>query len=100
MQMECLTFRYSLFRIIEMVLTLSLFLNSFRNIPVYYCYIRMVILNRWGNVMAEIYDVNGGWDGRTNNGALAAEGVYFVKYKITGLTGEVVEGHTFFHLFH
>jgi gliding motility-associated-like protein len=62
--------------------------------------LEMVILNRWGNVMAEIYDVNGGWDGRTKNGALAAEGVYFVKYKITALTGEIVEGHTFFHLFH
>jgi len=62
--------------------------------------LEMIIMNRWGNVMAEIYDVNGGWDGRTNNGTLAAEGVYFVKYKITALTGEVVEGHTFFHLFH
>jgi gliding motility-associated-like protein len=62
--------------------------------------VEMIIVNRWGNVMAEIYDVNGGWDGRSQNGSLAAEGVYFVKYKITALNGEVVEGHTFFHLFH
>jgi gliding motility-associated-like protein len=62
--------------------------------------LEMIVMNRWGNVMAEIYDVNGGWDGRTKNGSLAAEGVYFVKYKITSLTGEVVEGHTFFHLYH
>lgn len=62
----------------------------------------MVITNRWGNVM---YDGFGfptqgstpAWDGMVN-AKLADEGVYFYRYEATGLTGQVVEGHGFFHL--
>ncbi len=61
--------------------------------------IELIIFNRWGNVMAEITDVNHpGWDGRTPSGSEASEGVYFHKYRIKGLNGEEVEGHGFLHL--
>jgi gliding motility-associated-like protein len=59
----------------------------------------LTILNRWGNVMAEITDVNSpGWDGKTQSGNDAVDGVYFYKYRIVGLNGEEVEGHGFLHL--
>jgi gliding motility-associated-like protein len=56
-----------------------------------------VILNRWGNVMAELNQLNQGWDG-TVNGNDAAEGVYFIKYLATDFSGVEVDGHTYFHL--
>lgn len=57
------------------------------------------IFNRWGNLMAEIRDVNTlGWDGRTPGGAEAPDGVYFHRYRIVGLDGQVAEGHGFLHL--
>jgi gliding motility-associated-like protein len=55
------------------------------------------ILNRWGNVVAELTDVNQGWDGKTD-GKDVSEGVYFVKYVATDFSGNEVTGHTFFHL--
>ncbi len=38
---------------------------------------RCLIFNRWGKKVFEWYNVNKGWDGKTNNGAIAAEGVYY-----------------------
>lgn len=58
----------------------------------------MTITNRWGNLMARITDVNGGWDGTTPSGDPAAEGVYFFVYTIKGLNGEEVSGHGFLQL--
>lgn len=45
----------------------------------------LVILNRWGNVIVEGKGMTGTqfWDGKTQNGSLCAEGVYF--YKISGI---------------
>jgi gliding motility-associated-like protein len=57
-----------------------------------------VIVNRWGNTMVVIDDLNYKWDGKTTGGAEASEGVYFLKYKVTGLDGTEVTGHTFFQL--
>jgi len=57
------------------------------------------IFNRWGNLMAEIRDVNTlGWDGTTPGGSEAPDGVYFHRYKIVGFDGQVAEGHGFLHL--
>lgn len=50
--------------------------------------IEVLIFNRWGNQMFEINDFTTKWDGKD-----ATEGVYFFKYKITGLDGQLREGH-------
>jgi gliding motility-associated-like protein len=61
--------------------------------------VELIIFNRWGNIMAEITDVNSpGWDGKTPSGEEAAEGVYFHKYHIVGQDGNEVEGHGFLQL--
>lgn len=57
-----------------------------------------MIVNRWGEVMAELNQLNQMWDGFTASGKEALEGVYFMKYRLTGLGGEEKEGHVFFHL--
>lgn len=56
-----------------------------------------IIINRWGNVMAELEGIDDGWDGKVN-GKDAEEGVYFVKYKATDFGGRQIEGHTYFTL--
>jgi gliding motility-associated-like protein len=60
--------------------------------------IEAVIVNRWGNTMVVIDDLNYQWDGKTSDGTDATAGVYFLKYKVVGLDGTEVSGHTFFHL--
>jgi gliding motility-associated-like protein len=60
--------------------------------------IEAVIVNRWGVKMVEITDLNYKWDGKTNSGSEASDGVYFVKYKVNGLNNQEKVGHTFFHL--
>ena len=60
--------------------------------------IELLILNRWGNVMTTIDDLNSGWDGRTPAGNDAKEGVYFYKYVATGLDGSEWTGHGFITL--
>lgn len=57
-----------------------------------------VIVNRWGELMFELNTPNQMWDGKTNNGSEALEGVYFIKYRLTGLNESEEIGHTFFHL--
>jgi gliding motility-associated-like protein len=57
-----------------------------------------IIVNRWGNTMVKIDDLNYQWDGKTLDGNEAEEGIYFLKYKVIGLDGKEVSGHTFFHL--
>jgi gliding motility-associated-like protein len=56
-----------------------------------------IIVNRWGNKMAELNAPNAMWDG-TVNGKDAAEGVYFLKYKVISVDGREFVGQTFFHL--
>lgn len=63
--------------------------------------IEMVILNRWGNEMYVGSGLNPApqWDGTTIGGLPAEDGVYFVKYKVTGIDGtQAVEGHNFVRL--
>jgi gliding motility-associated-like protein len=57
----------------------------------------MTIINRWGNHIITISELNKGWDGKID-GKVAEDGVYFVKYRAEGLDTSVEEGHTFFHL--
>lgn len=56
-----------------------------------------VIVNRWGNVMAELNAPNALWDGKVNDRD-AAEGVYFIRYKVIAVDGREFIGQTFFHL--
>lgn len=58
-----------------------------------------IIVDRWGIKMAELNAPNATWDGKSN-GINAVEGVYFLRYKITGIDGTEKIGHTFFHLVH
>lgn len=62
--------------------------------------LNLIIVNRWGNVMATITDPSGatGWNGLTDNGTPASEGVYFYSYQATGFQGEILEGHGFLTL--
>ena len=57
-----------------------------------------IIINRWGEEMISLTELNEKWNGKTKSGDSATDGVYFILYKITGNDGEVVEGQTFFHL--
>ena len=58
--------------------------------PVFTSY-DIIILNRWGNVVSEMYDQKGLylWDGRNKSGEMCSEGVYF--YKLTGTQYDFVE---------
>lgn len=62
--------------------------------------VELIITNRWGNVVFQNTAANPTWDGKMNTpgGIEAAEGVYFFKYKVTGIAGDILEGHGFFHL--
>lgn len=74
--------------------------DEFRLINNGYKEYEVLILNRWGNVIAQSYvvDDNYIWDGRLENGSLATEGVYY--YRIAGVLadGNPREEHGFFHL--
>ncbi len=60
--------------------------------------IELTILNRWGNTLYESTGINPAWNGKTQNGSEANEGVYFYKYKVNGYNGQFLEGHGFLHL--
>lgn len=51
------------------------------------------IFNRWGNLMHEITDPAGMWDGTTSDGKEASDGVYFFTYTAVGLNESVLSGH-------
>lgn len=55
--------------------------------------VNVQIFNRWGEFMHEINSQLDYWDGRVANGNEANDGVYFFKYEIIGLNGEVFKGH-------
>jgi gliding motility-associated-like protein len=61
--------------------------------------LEMTIVNRWGNTMTKINDINGYWDG-IMNGKLADEGVYFYKFTVTALDGTVQTGQGDIQLMH
>ena len=60
--------------------------------------IDLIIVNRWGNLMAKIEDLNGGWDGKTPDGSDASDGTYFYKFKAKAINGEEFSGHGFLTL--
>ena len=60
--------------------------------------IEIVILNRWGNVMAQITDLATGWNGKTTKGDDATDGTYFYKYTAQAINGENLSGHGFLML--
>jgi gliding motility-associated-like protein len=55
----------------------------------------MTIFNRWGQVMAQIDWLGGGWDGATMAGVPASEGVYYYLVNAVGFDGEKheINGH-------
>jgi gliding motility-associated-like protein len=50
------------------------------------------LFNRWGNVVKEITGLNESWNGMVDNKE-ASDGVYFFKYTVTGINGEILTGH-------
>lgn len=60
--------------------------------------IEAIIIDRWGNKMFEITDMNSKWDGKNATGEDAMKGVYFVKYKVIGFDNQQIQGQAFFHL--
>ncbi|MDX1650944.1 MAG: gliding motility-associated C-terminal domain-containing protein [Brumimicrobium sp.] len=58
----------------------------------------IVILNRWGNVMATFDDPQFKWNGTSSGGGEASDGVYFYKFNFTTIDDKEVEGHGFVHL--
>lgn len=57
----------------------------------------VIIVNRWGDFVAEINDLTSSWDG-TSKGKEMSEGVYFFKYAIGGKDGTTQEGQGFVEL--
>ena len=60
--------------------------------------VNLTILNRWGNLVYSGTGLNASWDGKTQEGLPAGEGVYFYMYSATGMQNESFEGHGFVHL--
>lgn len=66
--------------------------------------LKLVILNRWGNLMnsldqdVSLLDEFIGWDGTTQNGSEANEGTYFYKYLAIDVNGNQLDGHGFLQL--
>lgn len=60
--------------------------------------VELVIVNRWGNVVHEQKAAIPTWNGRLADGSEATEGVYFFRYKATGLDGSIIEGHGYTQL--
>jgi gliding motility-associated-like protein len=60
----------------------------------------VVILNRWGNEVGRTYVINDDylWDGKTQNGEMAKEGVYFYHVKGILRDGNPRQDHGFVHL--
>ncbi len=57
--------------------------------------VEMTIINRWGNLIYQETSLNPIWNGKNTEGLLVEDGVYFYKYKVTGLDGTLLEGHGF-----
>jgi len=53
------------------------------------------IFNRWGSLIYEFDDLNGGWNGKTTKGEDVSDGVYFYKVELGYFDGrsEVFQGH-------
>jgi len=60
--------------------------------------INVVIVNRWGNFVAELNDFTEKWDGTAKNGSEFSAGTYFFTYTVEGKDGGVVTGQSFVEL--
>lgn len=58
-----------------------------------YSTLEVVIINRWGNYIATINSVDGSWNGKTQDGKEATEGIYFYKYNASSALNESISGH-------
>ena len=50
--------------------------------------LKVTIYNRWGQQVYAINDVKGSWDGKSFNGELVPEGVYFFIMEAIGSLGD------------
>lgn len=57
-----------------------------------------MIYDRWGLKIKEWNTVDGSWDGRTKNGKMANDGVYFYIIKATATNGKTINEKGFFQL--
>lgn len=53
------------------------------------------IVNRWGDLIYEFNDLEGSWDGRSQNGNFVEDGVYFYRIKAEAFGGREIEQHGF-----
>lgn len=60
--------------------------------------LRCEIYDRWGVLIYKWNGLTGGWDGRTDSGKMATDGVYYYIVNAITLTGEVREFSGFVHL--
>ena len=71
--------------------------------------LRLIVFNRWGNVVfdvesSDVLNNNPSWNGKTETGKEAEEGVYLYKYEavglpsVNGIPGVEIQGHGFLHL--
>jgi gliding motility-associated-like protein len=60
--------------------------------------LELQILNRWGLLMYTSSAVNASWNGESNSGIPADDGVYFYIFKAKGVQGELFDGHGFIQL--
>jgi gliding motility-associated-like protein len=60
--------------------------------------LEFTIFNRWGNIIYEATGLTSAWNGFLEGGNFAQDGTYFVKYTVTSINGELIEGHSFVQL--
>lgn len=61
--------------------------------------LKVIILNRWGNLVFESNKINFNWNGQVkNSGADCDDGTYFYKATLKGLDGKEKAEHGFIHL--
>ena len=58
----------------------------------------IVITNRWGSVISEYSDPKAAWNGKTKNGDLVEEGVYFYSLKSETIEGKKITRQGFIHV--
>ncbi len=58
----------------------------------------IVITNRWGSVITEYSDPKAAWNGKTKNGDLVEEGVYFYSLKGETIEGKKITRQGFIHV--
>lgn len=70
------------------------FTHVAKGVKTFHC----TVVNRWGVTMAEIDDINSGWDGTDRNGSVVTDGVYFYVYEGEAENGNPFSGQGTIHL--